>query len=409
MILGEDWRQRIREELPAAIELRHRVHADPRLSGDEADTTELVTEALLAPAGDDAGPGDPGVVTATTGRLLRIPTAGTPRGAPVVLRSELDALPIDERTGAPYAATNGAMHACGHDVHLAATVAVARAARTLPLPLPLQVLLQPREESLRSGARDVLDEGFGSDFGAIIGAHVQPRLPAGRYGVAPGAVNAGVGDFEVLIEGRGGHSAYPHTVADPVLALAAVITASQQISARRIDPTSGSVLMITMVEAGSAPNVVPETARAMGTYRFMSEEDRLQIEKALTEIVGASAAAHGTRGTVRYLDAEPTLINDPRLASGAAALLASAGRDVDRRWRSFGSDDFAYFGREVPSLMIFVGTGEAGGGLHDARFLPPDSVIIDVADALVAGYLAAVNNGAGPGDPPGRDLMGGPS
>lgn len=379
MALGEQWRRSVRDELALAADLRCRIHHDPRVSGDETDTAQAVAAAIGLPA-------DP---IADTGLLFDIPTAAPAAGRPIVLRSELDALPLTEQTGVPWSSSNGAMHACGHDIHLAAVTAVARAARTLDLPAPLKILLQPREEDIRSGAGDIVATGVPDSFAAIIAAHVQPQLSAGVFSITPGTVNAGVGDLEILIEGQGGHSGYPHTVADPILALAAVITASQQIAARRTDPTTGSVVMITTLAAGSASNAVPAAARASGSYRFMTETDRVMITESLSKIVSGIGAAHQVTGTVRFNGHQPPLNNNPALAERAATILSRTGSQIDRTWRSFGSDDFSHYSRSCPALMIFVGTGECGGGLHDPHYLPPDSTIVAVADALIAGYLAA--------------------
>ena len=152
------------------------------------------------------------------------------------------------------------MHACGHDVHMAALVAVCRAARQLDLPVPLVALLQPREEGVDSGAVDVVAEGGLDGIGAIVAAHVQPQLPAGVVGVTAGPVNAATDEFTITVRGRGGHSGYPHTVDDSVLALSAIVVSLQQLSARRIDPVVGVACMVNQLRAGSANNVVPDVA-----------------------------------------------------------------------------------------------------------------------------------------------------
>ncbi len=363
-------------ELPAAVELRHLLHAEPRLSGEERDTTDAVVTALGAGRGSEI---------AGTGRVVRLGSRDTPT---VALRAELDALPLTERSDVPWQSPTPVMHACGHDVHLAALVAAARAIRECGC--AVTALLQPREETAPSGARDIVESGAlaGFDVATVIGAHVQPRLPAGTMAVTPGLVNASIDQFEIVITGRVGHAGYPHTVLDPILALAAVIINLQQIPARRVDPVHGAVCMVTEIGAGSAANVVPAEARARGTLRLMRDADRVAMAAELTSIVEQTAGAYGCLASVLMIDGEPSLHNDAHLSAVTADLLAASGYPVVSDFRSFGADDFAYYCREVPALMVFVGVD--GPGLHDPRFVPPDDAIRTVAHALLAGYVAAI-------------------
>jgi amidohydrolase len=376
----EKFRTAIADELPAAVALRHRLHAHPRVSGDEADTAATVVQALDAgPAGSVAG----------TGRIVRI--GG--EGPAIVLRAELDGLPITERTGAPYASHTHAMHACGHDVHMAALVAVCRAAARIGVETPILALLQPREEAAPSGAADVVREGVLNDTVAVIGAHVQPRLPEGVVSAVPGPVNAASDEFEITIEGRGGHAGYPHTARDPVLALCQTVVSLQQVVSRRFDPVHGAVCSVGQVAAGSAPNVIPRSASARGSVRVMNDEDRPVAARLIQEIVEHTAAAHGCNGRVQVHHVEPPLHNDPPLALQAARRLSDLGIPVDTTFRSFGADDFSHYCHVTRGLMLFVGTAPDatpdGPGLHDSAFLPDDFLVGRVAEAYLAGYLAA--------------------
>jgi amidohydrolase len=368
------------EELAAARALRRALHADPRISGDEADTAAMVVDALGA---------GPGLSVADTGRIVVL--GGRTADGCVALRAELDALPVIETTGVPWSATGDAMHACGHDVHLAATVAACRAIARSGSPVPVAAVLQPREETAPSGARDVVASGLLDELGvrAVVGAHVQPQVESGCIAVTPGLVNASVDEFHITVHGSGGHAGYPHTVRDPVLALASIVVNLQQIAARRIDPVHGAVCMVGGLSAGTATNVVPSTARAFGSLRLMRREDRDLAARELVEIVEASAAAFGCRAEVRLSDGEPALANDAALAHAAAASLRADGYEVIDDFRSFGADDFAHYGDRLPALMMFVGV-DGGAGLHDPRFLPPDDAVDTLAVALLAGYVAAV-------------------
>jgi amidohydrolase len=372
----------VAEELPAAVRLRHALHADPRLSGDEEDTAAAVVAALGAGQGRR---------TAGTGRLVRLLDGDAPT---VAVRAELDGLAVREETGAPWASPSGVMHACGHDVHLAALVAVCRAVARTGGPAPLLALLQPREEGAPSGARDIAASGVlgEEDVGAVVAVHVQPQLPAGVVAATCGPVNAAVDQFSITVRGRGGHGAYPQTTADPVLALSAVVVALRSQAVTRIDPVVGAVLAVTQVEAGSTWNVVPDTARARGGLRTMREEDQRALHAAIREIAEHTAAAHGCTAVVDIEPSDPVLCNDPALARAAAPWLAAGGAEVDDTFRSFGSDDFAHLCASRPGLMLFLGVegGEpdAAGkrpGLHSPRFLPDDDTVRQAALALGAG------------------------
>ena len=382
--LVEAWRAALAEELPAAVGLRRRIHADPRASGDEEDTARIVAAAL--------GEGER---VAKTGRLIEI-SAPHP-GPAVALRAELDALPVVERTGVEWAAKTGLMHACGHDVHLAALTAVCRAARRVELPRPLYAILQPREETSPSGALDLVESGILEDRGidTVIGAHVQPRLPYGVVSAAPGPVNASTDEFEVVLHGLGGHAGYPHLLRDPVLALSQLVVSLQQVASRRIDPMHGAVCSIGRLSAGTAANVVPNSASAFGSLRLMRASDRERALEVLDEIVHGTARAYGCTADLRISPCEPVLVNDPALAAAARIWLERGGADVDVDFRSFGADDFAHYcGNGVRGLMLFVGLGETAGApsLHGETFLPEDAAVGQVADALLAGYLAAASD-----------------
>ena len=228
-------RAALRDELPAAVALRHTLHAAPHLSGAEDPTTAAVVGAL--------GLGE-GVPVSGTGRLV-----ATAPGA-VALRAELDALPVVEATGAPWSATGTAMHACGHDVHLAAVVAVTRAVAAADPDRPVAALLQPREEGSPSGAADVVRGGMLDrlDVTAVVAAHVQPQLTPGVVDVTPGLVNASADEFEIVVEGHGGHAGYPHTVRDPVVALSAVVPfAPAVVLAQAVGMAAGFALYRTVV------------------------------------------------------------------------------------------------------------------------------------------------------------------
>ncbi len=367
-------------ELPDAIELRHELHAHPELSGSEGRTAAAVAAALGVP---DA----PAV--AGTGRLVRI---GPAAGPCIAIRAELDALPIAEQTAAPWASRTGAMHACGHDVHLAALVALGRAARRVELPAALLAVLQPREEGPPSGARDIAaaDAFAAQRARAIIGVHLQHQLAPGTAGAPAGAVNASADEFEIVVEGLGGHAGYPHMTLDPVPVLSQIVLALQQIISRRTDPTHAAVVTVGVLQAGQAPNVIPATARALGTLRALEAADRPALRTALRQIAEHTSQAHGCHATVSFEEGEPALVNDEALTAGTWPWLREAGFEIDTSFRSCGADDFAFYAQSAPILMIFVGTDDSIS-LHHPRFLPPDGAVGQVAEAMLAGYLGALS------------------
>jgi amidohydrolase len=374
-------------ELDDAVALRHELHATAELSGSEHATAARVVAALgvngLGTVGAES--------VAETGRLVRI---GRADGPCVALRAELDGLPIVEQTGVPWASTTGAMHACGHDVHLAALTAVGRAARRAAaageLPAPVLAVLQPREETIPSGARDIVLSGAlaAHQPAAIIAVHLQHQLPVGTVAAAVGTVNAATDDFEIKVCGTGGHAGYPQLTADPVLTLCQTVVALQQIVSRRSDPTHAVVISIGVVEAGQAANVIPPAAIARGTLRVLDEADRPRLHGLLREIVEYTALAHGCTGTITIDQGEPALVNDEALTMATWPWLRAAGFAVDRSLRSCGADDFSYFTGSAPTLMLFLGTG-GPFSLHHPSFLPGDELVGQVASALLAGYLGA--------------------
>jgi amidohydrolase len=209
--------------------------------------------------------------------------------------------------------------------------------------------LQPREETYPSGAREIVEGGYleREECRATIGAHVQPLLPVGHVACTAGVVNASSDEFTVTVRGLGGHAAYPHLAHDPVLAMANVVVALQSLVSRRMDPMSAVVLSVTMLRAGTAPNVIPSHAVARGTVRAMHSHDRARAIAMLKEIAVQVARANGCVADVEITPGEPPLLNDSRLVEGSIAFLSELGlRRADLR--SAGSDDFSYFSSECP-------------------------------------------------------------
>ncbi len=314
----------------------------------------------------------------------------------MAVRAELDGLPVQERTGAPFSASGTAMHACGHDVHMAALVALCRAAASLAgeLPAPLLAVFQPSEEAYPSGARLLAEEALREAAPlAVVGAHIHPELAWGAVALDAGPVNASCDAFEIAIEGRESHGAYPHHGRDPVLALSEAVVALHAAAGRRIDPLHPASLTVGVLSAGSAENVIPRTARARGALRAHRPEDRELLRELLREVVSGVAAAHSCTGEVAITIGEPPLCNDGAIVAAGRGLLEDAGFAPAPPWRSCGSDDFSFFGELAPLAMAFVGLDGSPGfqvrPLHHPELLPPDEAVGAVARAQALLYVAA--------------------
>ncbi len=373
-------------ELPAATALRRRLHSVPELAHAEHATAALVAESL--PVASEA--------VAGTGRLVRV---GPRTGAPIAVRAELDGLPVHERTGAAFSAQGEAMHACGHDVHMAALVALVRAAHRLDevLPAPLLAVFQPSEEAYPSGA-ELLATGALARAApaAVVAAHVQPELAWGSVALDAGVVNASSDSVEIEIEGEQSHAAYPHRGRDPIVAIAQVVLALHARAGRAVDPLAPATLNVGVVEAGTIENVIPGRARARATLRAYRLEDRETLRRIVVEVVEGVAAAHGCRGTAELVAGEPALANDAGIVGAARPLLAGAGFELAPEWRSVGSDDFAFFGGLAPIAMAFVGLAGAPAfrerPLHHPELLPPEESVAAVARTLAVLFVAATTS-----------------
>jgi amidohydrolase len=279
---------------------------------------------------------------------------------------------------------------------MAAAFAVARTLKEYGAPVPLVLVLQPREETLPSGAKDVaLSETFTDhDIRAFIGAHVQPRLPQGHFAATPGPVNAAADQFTIVVNGRPGHAAYPHLTADPVVAAADLIGTLQHLISRQVDPTNPTVLTIGSINGGNSPNVVPSSVRMSGILRTFDEHDRVRLHATLDTAASAVTNIHGCDTDVKISLGAPVLVNDVALTTTTVPWLERAGLTPSPPLRSCGADDFSFYCALFPSLMVFVGVGSGGAnepGLHHPDFLPPDRAVGEVATAMLAAYLGAAS------------------
>ena len=227
-------------------------------------------------------------------------------------------------------------------------------------------------------------------------AHVHPEVPWGSVSVEAGPVNASSDNLRITVEGSGGHGAYPHRAHDPILALSHAVVALQSLVSRRLDPTHAAVFSVGWMRAGSAENVIPGIAEAGGTLRVLDPGDREPLRKMASEIVENTARAHGCAARVEVTEGEPATVNDPVLAEAARSLLPEAGFEPAPAMRSCGSDDFGFYGRLSPTLMLFVGTKNGSVTrnvpLHHPQFLPSNEAVGAVARAQAVAFTAAATD-----------------
>jgi amidohydrolase len=348
---------------------RRDIHANPELLYDVHRTAASVAEKLRAFGCDEVatGLGRTGVVGVIRGR------DSTKGGDRVIgLRADMDALPIEETTGAPYASKNaGKMHACGHDGHTAMLLGAAKyLTETRNFAGTAAVIFQPAEEG-GAGAKAMINDGLMDRFKIeeVYGMHNLPGLPVGQFAIRPGAVMAATDTIIIDIEGVGGHAARPNLAIDPVLVGAQIVNQAQSIVARNVDPLESAVVSICVFQAGTAINIIPQTAKLRGTARSFTPEVRDLLEKRLGELVEGTARAHGAKATLRYRHGYPVTRNHAEQTAFAASVAADvAGSErVDTNVAPFmGGEDFAYMLEARPGAFIFVGNGDSAGLHHPA-------------------------------------------
>ena len=375
----------------ALLELRHEIHRDPELAFQEERTATRLETALRAVSPREIKR------VAGTGVVARI--AGRDSGAPVVaLRGDIDALPIQEETGLPFSSGNvGIMHACGHDVHATWAVGAAHLLSERPAAADVLIVLQPAEE-IGKGAEAVMASGALDGVAAIFGAHVDRRFPVGTVVAEAGPLAASADNFEIELLGSGAHAARPHEAADPIVGAAALIGALQTIVSRRLDPSRAAVVTVGTINAGSAPNIIPDRAVLTGTLRATDPETRRLLHDEVRRIAEAVAAAHRLKAQVTVELGPPPIVNPAEPAewarSAAVSLLGPQGV-VPLGFVNLAGEDFAYYMERIPGCFLRVGAREAGGTpipAHTPRFYAADEAIF--VGAAVLAETARVTSAA---------------
>ena len=343
-----------RAELPRAVALRRRIHENPELGLDLPETTAALLDSLA----------DLGLELAhsskTSGVVARL--RGARSGPAVLLRADMDALPMPENTGLPFASrVSGRMHACGHDAHTAMLAGAARvlARHRSELAGDVLFLFQPGEEGF-AGARIMLGESLFDprEVKRAFALHVDPRVPVGRLASRAGALLASADSFSISVTGRGGHASMPHDALDPIPVACEIVQAVQSFVTRRIDAFDPAVISVTKIDAGTTGNVIPESADMLGTIRATSPKARERAHAGLRQVAEGVCAAHGAKANVSIVEGYPVTVNDAAQSEFARAVVADLlgdGAYLALPAPLMGAEDFSFVLEKIPGAMLFLG------------------------------------------------------
>lgn len=371
------------------VALRRAIHAEPELGLNTPRTRDKVRAALAdLPLTWREGPSTTGLVATLAG--------GAGPGRHVLLRGDMDALPMPEETGLPFASqVEGAMHACGHDAHTAMLAGAARvlAARQAELKGTVSFMFQPGEEG-HHGARFMLEDGLIDPLpDAAFALHVMPNARHGLVAGRAGPLMAAADQFEIMVKGAGGHASMPHQTQDPVPVACEIVLAIQTMVTRQFNAHDPVVVTVARIEGGTAHNVIADFAALKGTMRTLSPRHRALLHDALRQLAAGIAAAHGLSAEVRIIEGFPVTICDARaVAFGARVTGDLFGADA---WQTLpapimGAEDFSYVLEKVPGAMFFLGVAEDGAdwnaccGIHSPRMMV-DEAVLPRGTALLAG------------------------
>jgi amidohydrolase len=376
---------RVAEALPELVAIRRHLHAHPELSGNEHQTAALV-------AGELRGLG--WRVQEGVGRTGVLAELGPGSGPTLALRVDMDALPVEERTGLPYASLHqGLMHACGHDIHTTVGLGVARILAPLAdqLTVRVRLLFQPAEETAQ-GAAWMLADGAMEGVEALFGVHVFPSLEAGSIGVRSGSLTAAAGELEVEVLGEGGHGARPHQSTDAIWIAARVVSGLQEAISRRLDALHPVVVSFGKIEGGQAFNVIADHVRLLGTVRCLDPELHARLPGWIEDTVKALCEGHGGQARVHYRCISPPVHNDPeltQLVAGVATELLGRQRVHWLEQPSLGAEDFAELQRDTPANMFRLGVAGPQGctPLHSNSFAPDERCLAVGVEVLSASLL----------------------
>ncbi len=386
-------RDTVAQIMPEIVALRHELHQHPEIRFEEVWTSDRIARFLT-----EAG------IEHTRGHAKGTGIVGTIEGKgsrTVGLRSDMDALEIEELTRLPYASTiPERMHACGHDGHMACLCGTAQVLKAHQDELrgTVKLIFQPAEEEA-AGGRYIVEEGILDDVDGVFGLHGWPTNRVGDVGLKSGIAMAGADFFQIDVVGKGCHAADPASGVDPILVASHIVTAIQSIVSREINPWDPAVVTVARIEAGHASNVIPESARMVGTFRTLRDTIRIKVRDAIERIAVNTALAHNAQAHVSFDGAiYPPLYNDEEMSAFAKDIVRDTfGPDHlhEPEVATMGAEDFAYYLQKVPGAFLFLGTNpsetEAYPALHNPHYDFTDAALpvgIELMSTIALHFLA---------------------
>ena len=379
---------------PEMVAFRRDLHMYPEISFQEEITPKKISNYLKGLGLD--------VRTEVGGRgVVGVLKGGKP-GKTVALRADFDALPIQDEKEVEYKSRiPGAMHACGHDLHTAALLGVAKVLSGVKEEISGNVVFihQFAEELTPGGAKPMIEDGCLDGVDVIYGAHVMSTLPVGTVGVCEGYASTSADEFEIVVQGKGGHGSEPHLTVDPLVTGCQLVLNLQQIVSRRVDPLKSAVITVGAINCGSAPNVIPDIATIKGTVRTFDEETRTLIEEAIGQVAASTCDGAGASCDYKYDKDAPSMWNDPaetkRIEEMAISLFGE--EQVERMSPMMGSEDFAYYQKEITGTYFFVGGGNPAINAtfphHHPKFDVDEEALLTIGKVFIASVLNYLSDG----------------
>lgn len=350
-------------------------HSHPELSFEEYDTTKRIKELLV----------DIGIevldLPLKTGLVAII--RGEKSGPTIALRTDIDALPITEKTSLEYRSLHSnVMHACGHDFHLTSVygAAIQLYENREELRGNVKIIFQPAEE-IFSGALHVMETDVLEDVEVIYGLHANPSLPVGTVAIKEGSVTASVDRFQIVLRGKGTHAAHPDQGIDPIIGTTQLVTALQSVISRNVNPFSTNLISVTHIKAGTTWNVIPEDAFVEGTVWTLDATDRQFIKKRIYELTENIAQAFNLKSEINWIVGPPATKNDGKLAEITIDIAKKSGLEVVKPANSLGGEDFAFYQEKVRGMFILIGTGESYP-LHHPEFQVNPAALLTTSNLL---------------------------
>ncbi|MFZ5981072.1 MAG: M20 metallopeptidase family protein [Candidatus Zixiibacteriota bacterium] len=390
--LQEEILHRVKKGYKKQVTWRRRLHQYPELSFEEYKTTAFLKNEIKK-LGFKILP-----IKLPTGLIAEI--SGCRPGATVAIRTDIDALPVLEKTGLPFKSrTVGRMHACGHDMHMAAVLGTGAviAAMKDKFPGHVRLLFQPAEEMPPGGAKPMIDEGALKDVSMVLGLHVDPEIPTGEISLRDGITMASVYDFDIIVTGQGGHAARPHQVVDALATAAEILESLQKIVSREIDPIAPVAISFGKITGGTARNTIAEEVRIWGTARTLSAENFKKVPTLIKRTVRGICLARGAVGRVEPIASFPPLKNSPvvnkLLAKNYRRLFPD--NKISETEMVLGGEDFAYYLKKVPGAMFRLGIRNdrlgANRPWHSPNFIADENALIYATSLLTAATMDFLN------------------